>query len=552
MLNCLNEMVRGVFSRLGFEGEPIVKLADPMYGDYQINGVMAIAKKTRQNAQILAKKIAENLPQNIVQEAKVAGPGFINLRLNDQFLINQLNECLQVPAQKLKVVIDYSSPNLAKEMHVGHLRSTIIGDALVRIHQFLGNAVIKRNHVGDWGTQFGMLLAYMSTLSAEQITLELKDLESFYRAAKIRFDQDEQFVALAHHYVHLLQHKEPKIYALWEKFIQISIEHCQKIYRRLRVKLEEKDIWGESAYNDQLPIIVDQLLKQQIAVINEQAVCVFFEEETGLAKNGPFIIRKQDGSYLYATTDLAAAYDRIDNLKADLILYVIDARQSLHMQQLFCTLAKAGKLQRTVCQHVAFGMMLGEDGKPFKTRNGGTVKLDRLLDEAEKRALTLLEARHCQVDNLKELAEKLGIAAVKYADLAKNRLSNYQFDFDQMLAFEGNTANYLLYALVRIKSLLRKTDQPTISVANIQITNDYERHLVLKLLLFRETVQQAAKEACPHLICSYLYELAGIFMRFYEHCNILSDNSRLALTHTTEKVLSIGLSLLGIPLVEQM
>ncbi len=552
MLNFLTEIVKDIFTNLGLEGDPIIKPSEPIYGDYQVNGVIAIAKKNKRDPLELAQKVIDQLPKTVFKETGIAGPGFINLRLNEKFLASNLPKFLEIKPQKLITVIDYSSPNLAKEMHVGHLRSTIIGDSLVKIHRFLGNKVIKRNHVGDWGTQFGMLLAYMSTMSSEEIAVELKDLENFYRQAKIRFDNDPEFAKSAHHYVNLLQQKTEKIYDLWRKFIKISIEHCQEIYRRLEVELEENDIWGESRYNDQLPTIVDELLNKQIAVINNGAICVFFEPKELPSDSTPFIIRKQDGSYLYATTDLAAAYDRIDNLKADLILYVIDARQSLHMQQLFCTLRKANKLNHTKCEHIAFGVMLGQDGKPFKTRSGGTIKLNELLDEAEKRALSLLKERNCTVDDLTNLAKKLGIAAIKYADLAKNRLSNYQFDFDKMLAFEGNTANYLLYALVRIKSLLRKVNNKQPVENRLSITNEYERNLVLKLITFRETIEKAAKESSPHLICNYLYNLANEFMRFYENCNIISVNTRIYLTKIVEKILSTGLSLLGIPLIEQM
>ncbi len=539
----------------------------PEFGDYQVNGIMKLAKELHINPRELAREVAAKLTESeLIKQAEVAGPGFINITLTDRYLTREIAAKKlfnSVPAERKTVVIDYSSPNLAKEMHVGHLRSTIIGDALVRLYQYRGCRVIRRNHVGDWGTQFGMLLAALKEEGLADSELALSDLESFYRKAKQRFDEDALFAAKARNFVVKLQAGDPEILAIWRKFVDISLGHCRKIYKRLGVKLNDADAIGESAYNDLLPQIVDDLVQKQIAVVSNGTKCIFFTaEELPEGNNTPFIIQKHDGGYLYSTTDLAAAYDRICNLRADLLLYVIDSRQSLHLAQLFAAVKKAAWANPTPgMQHVAFGTMLGADNKPFKTRDGGTVKLSLLLDEAVLRASKIVEKHHPDWSRKQvlEIAEPLGMAAVKYADLSKNRTSDYQFNLDQMLALDGNTAPYLLYAYVRLKKLFSKNQLLEEEFINqeILLTIPIERQIALCLLRFWPMIEYAQKENSPHIICNYLYELAGLCMRFYEQCQIFGadstiKNSRLGLAAVILHLFMIGFDLLGITPIEQM
>ena len=568
----LEEKFRSAFAKLEIpETSPVVlkESGKPKFGDYQVNGVMGIAKKLKRDAQDLAAQVIALIDkENIISKLEVAGPGFINIFLSDDYLSKNLTQDLfHITAYKHhKVVIDYSSPNLAKEMHVGHLRSTIIGDALVRLYEFLGHEVIRRNHVGDWGTQFGMLIAYLLEIkrSKSDLSLELSDLEEFYRRAKTRFDEDPKFAERSREYVVKLQAKDPEIIKLWQQFTNISLSHCQKIYDKLQTKLTPEDAVGESAYNDLLPTIVDDLMTKGVAVDNDGAKCVFFtEEELKTKEETPFIIQKKDGAYLYSTTDTAAVYDRIKNLKADYLIYVIDARQSLHLKQLFATVKKA-KIAKpeTIMKHVAFGTMFGKDNKPFKTRSGETIKLFSLIDEAIARAKKIVKERNPDwpMDEIDKLAEILGIAAIKYADLSKNRVCDYVFNFDQMLSFEGNTAPYMLYAYVRINSIFKKTELNIENYLNKEITviKLEEHDLALHLIRFPDRMLEAVNENYPHHICTYLYELAGIFMRFYESCPIIKaenqneKESRLALAALTAEILKTGLDLLGIPVVEKM
>ena len=568
----LEQRFRAAFEKLGFAASfPVVlqESSKPEFGDYQVNGVMAIAKQLKVNSRELAAKIVEKLEtKDLIAKLEIAGPGFINITLSNEYLNQVLNkDLLSVAADKHhKAVIDYSSPNLAKEMHVGHLRSTIIGDALVRLYEFLGHVVIRRNHVGDWGTQFGMLVAYLIEIKRDDsdITLELSDLEDFYRKAKIRFDEDAAFADRARESVVKLQLGDAKILGLWKQFVAVSLNHCQEIYDRLKIKLVREDAVGESAYNDLLPVVVNDLIAKKIAVDSNGAKCVFFAQgELDVKDETPFIIQKKDGAYLYSTTDVAAVYDRIQNLHADHLVYVIDARQALHFKQLFATVKKANiSKSETIMEHVAFGTMLGEDNKPFKTRLGGTIKLVTLIDEAVRRAEAIIRARNSDWSEtqINKLANVLGVAAMKYADLSKNRVSDYVFNFDKMLAFEGNTAPYMLYAYVRISSIFRKANLPMDHYLNQQviITQTDEHNLAVHLAKFADRILQAANENYPHYICAYIYDLAVLFMRFYENCPIMkADNqkqhdSRLAFAALAAQILKVSLNLLGIEVVEQM
>lgn len=543
------------------------------FGDYQANGAMAAAKAVKTNPRALAEQIVAQLDlSGVAERVEIAGPGFINIHLSNDWLSDQLNAITESPTlsvqvvdQPQTVVVDYSSPNLAKEMHVGHLRSTIIGDAIVRGLEFVGHRVIRQNHVGDWGTQFGMLLAEMeSQTQATDAAIALRDLEAFYQQAKQHFDSDPEFADTARDYVVKLQSGDAKILDLWQQFREISLSHGDEIYQKLNVTLQRQDVMGESAYNDDLPILVKELADRGLAVEDQGAKVVFLAELAD--KNGnpsPVIVQKQDGGYLYATTDLACLRYRAHTLNSDRLMYFIDQRQGLHMQQIFTLGLKAGFVDESVSlEHHGFGTMNGEDGKPFKTRSGGTVKLADLLDEAVERARTLIDSKNPDLtdDEKQQVANKVGIGAVKYADLSKTRTTDYIFSWDAMLSFEGNTAPYLQYAYTRIQSILRKAELDTSHLTSpISVQAEQERQLALKLLQFPEVVESMIKDAFPHVLCTYLFELASLFMSFYESCPVLKDDvchtvrdSRLRLSDTTGKHLKQGLALLGIDVMDRM
>lgn len=544
----------------------------PQFGDYQANGIMAAAKKLGLNPREFAQKVLDHADlSDVAEKTEIAGPGFINIFLNPTWLANNVSAALKdqnlgVSAnEKQTIVIDYSSPNVAKEMHVGHLRSTIIGDAVVRTLEFLGHNVIRANHVGDWGTQFGMLIAYLEKMENEHASeMELQDLEAFYREAKKHYDEDEAFAEKARNYVVKLQGGDEYCRTMWKKLVDITMQQNQRNYDRLNVTLTEKDVMGESLYNPMLPAIVEDLKKQGLAVEDEGALVVYLDEFKN--KEGEpmgVIVQKKDGGFLYTTTDIAAAKYRYETLKADRALVFSDTRQSQHMQQAWLITRKAGYVPDSFSlEHKNFGMMLGKDGKPFKTRTGGTVKLADLLDEAIERATVLINEKNTNLSDEEKTAviEAVGIGSVKYADLSKNRTTDYVFDWDNMLSFEGNTAPYMQYAYTRIRSIFNKANMnPTaLAEAKIQLSDEKERALAIKLLQFEEAVQTVGKEGTPHVLCAYLYELAGVFSSFYEHCPILNAEdenvklSRLKLASLTEKTLKQGLALLGIKTIEKM
>ena len=540
----------------------------PEFGDYQANGAMGAAKQLKTNPRDLAHKILEQVDlEGIAEKTDIAGPGFINITLCNKFLAKSLTESsCPTSINPQKVVIDYSGPNLAKEMHVGHLRSTIIGDAIARILEYQGQEVIRQNHMGDWGTQFGMLIAELELQlsQGEQAELALSDLEIFYQQSKKHFDDDPAFADKARANVVKLQSGDNDCLELWQQFITVSIAHNTEIYKQLNVGLKSEHIKPESAYNKDLNSIVNDLANQQLAVDSDGAKVVFLEELAD--KNGdpsPMIIQKSGGGFLYATTDLAALRYRANQLKADRILYFIDARQSLHMKQVFITGKKAGFAADDISlEHHAFGTMMGKDGKPFKTRTGGTVKLADLLNEAMDRAEQLVRQKNNDLDDqeIKEIARKVGIGAVKYADLCKTRTNDYIFDWDSMLSFEGNTAPYLQYAYTRIRSIFRKAEININSFSSsIDISQPQEKQLVLKLLQFNDIVEQVAADCYPHTLCNYLYDVSSLFMSFYEHCPILKpdvpDNiakSRLQISAHSAAILKQGLDLLGIEVMDRM
>lgn len=552
---------------------PAISLSNrPQFGDYQANGVMSAAKKLKTNPRELATKVVENLNlDGIAEKVELAGPGFINIHLDQAWLAANLNDIQNDEkigvAQRTKpqtVVVDYSAPNLAKEMHVGHLRSTIIGDAVVRALEFRGDKVIRQNHMGDWGTQFGMLLAHLSDKLAENEVAEtaLADLENFYREAKVRFDDEEGFADRARDYVVKLQGGDEQCGRLWQQFIDISISHSEEIYAKLNVSLQREDIMGESAYNDDLNNVIDELMAKEIAVEDQGAKVVFIDEMAN--KDGEpsvFIVQKSGGGFLYATTDLSACRYRSGKLAADRIIIFTDARQALHFKQVEIVARKAGFLPEHVgYQHCPFGMMMGDDGKPFKTRTGGTIKLAELLDEAVVRASDLIKEKNPDITeaDLASISQKVGIGAVKFADLSKNRTSDYIFNWKTMLSFEGATAPYLQYAYSRIQSIFTKAGD---SAANgeIAIIEPQEKALALKLLQLEDVVDAVISECTPNLLCNYLYELASLYMSFYEACPILKEGiseevkaSRLALCQLIANTLKQGLDILGIEVMERM
>jgi arginyl-tRNA synthetase len=546
------------------------------FGDYQVNGLMGLAKKLNQNPRDLASSVATLLVSEekaVISNAEVAGPGFLNLTISNDLILNRAKKLLKDPSTlvspaspSLRVVVDYSSPNLAKEMHVGHLRGTIIGDAISRILERKSHEVIRQNHVGDWGTQFGMLIAYLREVTEHELADsigDLSDLENFYRKAKYRFDHDEAFADESRRCVVKLQAEDPEHMILWGKFIEKSLEHCHTLYQRLGVSLNRSHLRPESAYNHALGKIIEVLESARLLSTSNGAKCVFLPKFTGKNKEPlPVIVQKSDGGFLYATTDLAAIEYRVNTLLADQVLYVVDARQTLHFQQVFSVAAAAKiKCEKVSLVHIPYGTMMGSDGKPFKTRSGDLVKLTELIDEAELRAYELVTEKNPDLDDKqkKHIAAVVGVSAVKYADLSKNRTSDYIFNWETMLSFDGNTAPYLLYAYARIQSLIARyekhfgcNDNEMISISLFE-----ERTLLIKIQQLDEILDSVSRELAPNLLCNYLYELAGTFMSFYEACPVLTAErdlrlTRLAIAMLTADTLKQGLEMLGINPLNQM
>ena len=558
-------------------GALIARSNKPQFGHYQANGCMAAAKAIGTNPRDLAQKVIDNLDlSDVAEPLEIAGPGFLNIRIKPEWLAQRLTEAesdpklgVQTPENPQTVVVDYSAPNLAKEMHVGHLRSTIIGDAMARVLDFIGHKVIRQNHVGDWGTQFGMLIAYLNDLAGDAedsgAEAQLADLEEFYRKSKQKFDADEAFADTARKQVVSLQSGDPDTLAAWRKFREISLNHCASVYRRLGVLLTDDDVHGESEFNDDLSSVVDDLTAAGVLEESQGAQCVFLDEFRGKGEDDtdvPLIVQKSDGGYLYATTDLAGIRYRQNQLGANRVLYVTDSRQGGHFAQVFGVARLAGFAKPELqLEHVPFGMMLGKDRRPFKTRTGGTIKLTDLLTEAEQRAFDLVTERNADIDEdrRRDIASVVGIGAVKYADLSQNRSSDYVFSWGKMLSLDGNTAPYMQYAYARVKSIFRKAGiDESEAVGEISLTEDAEINLAVKIAQLPETVQNVSVECLPNLLCSYLFELAGAYMTFYEACPVLkaedpaARTSRLMLCLLTARAIKTGLSLLGIDTLEQM
>jgi arginyl-tRNA synthetase len=584
ILDLLEERISEAMTALSGQAEcpAIVRpTADPKFGDYQANGVMGLAKKMKTNPRKLAGDLVSRLDlSDLCDTPEIAGPGFINLRLKPEYLtlrlkavagdIARLNiDPVEAPET---VVVDLSSPNVAKQMHVGHLRSTIIGDSLCRLLEFQGHHVIRQNHIGDWGTQFGMLIAFLLENDPTVGTggdIEIEDLEQFYRSAKARFDEDPAFADTARQAVVTLQTGDAQSVAVWQRIVDESRRHYQPVYDMLSVRLTQENERGESFYNDLLAPVVKDLKDKGLAQISDGATCVFpkgFKNKEGDPM--PFIVQKSDGGFLYATTDCAALRYRVSELKADRIVYVTDSRQKLHFDMLFATARAAGFAhEATTLSHVMFGTVLGEDGSPLKTRSGENIKLKDLLDEAVDRAKAVVEAKNPELAEAQKLsiAQAVGVGAVKYADYSNNRTSDYIFSFDKMLAMEGNTAPYMQYAYARVQSIGRRAkdrgidvDAELAEIDTLALTEPGEVDLAKHLVRYGEAIDFATADYKPNLLTTYLYELAQKFSSYYSSCPVLSAApekrpTRLLLCDLTARTIKHGLGeLLGIAVVEQM
>ncbi len=567
----------------------LAQAKSPQFGDYQSNAMMALAKQLKTSPRHLGEKVVQALEASprakmLLEKWELAGPGFLNLylknsaleaRLIDSFLIEPV---VLDPADRQTVVVDYSSPNVAKEMHVGHIRSTILGDAIARILEHLGHYVIRQNHLGDWGTQFGMLLAFYRRHSERLSDARLSDIEQNYREANELFKSNPEFEKEARDAVVQLHRHDPDAVALWEQIVSLSRRHLHENYQKLQVSLSADDDRGESFYNPMLASVVEELKERfeqkhngVTVSVNDGAVCVFLENEEGqpLFKNAddealPFLIRKSDGAFLYATTDLAALSYRTRALRADWIIYVTDNRQALHFEMLFATARATGLDRRSPedppvhLQHITFGSILGTDRKPLKTRDGGTVKLTSLLEEAVERAAEKVAASSVVGgEEKREIAEKIGIGAVKYADLSQNRQTDYIFTWEKLLALEGNTAAYLMYAYARLSKMLRESDADLFS-GHIKVEAEAERRLALALCRFPETLESLTVDWRINALTDHLYTTASALMKFYDECPVLKEEnpevklSRLLLCRATAQVLKTGLGLLGISTVDRM
>jgi arginyl-tRNA synthetase len=556
------------------DADPVVTVAqNEKFGDYQSNAAMglvrAVSEKTggKANPRAIAEQVRQKVTPKLAElcdDPTIAGPGFINVRLKPGFLSSSVAAMARDPRLGVEltpspttIVLDYSAPNVAKEMHVGHLRTTIIGDAFARVFAFLGHRTIRQNHLGDWGTQFGMLIAHLASVG-DSDTSQLADLEGFYRAAKKRFDEDPAFAEESRRRVVRLQAGEPEELAQWQRICDVTRAYIASIYDRLGVLLTRDDEKGESFYNPMLPAVVADLLHAKIAEESDGAVVVRVP-----GYEAPLIIRKSDGGYGYGTTDLAAVRYRVGTLHADRVIYVVGLPQSEHLAKVFWTAQQAGWTGNATLEHAGFGSVLGDDGKIFRTRAGGTVKLATLLDEAVEKARRLVDEKSTSLPETRraDIARAVGIGAVKYADLSRDRVGDYIFSFDSMLSMDGNTAPYLQYAYARIRSIFRKAAEQSgnldLSKAAVALSEPAELALAKHLLRLGDVIALVTRDLKPHVLCGYLYELATKFSGFYESCPVLKSDeptrsSRLILSDVTARTLALGLDLLGIEHPEQM
>ncbi len=548
----------------------VAPAADPRFGHYQCNAAMGLSKALKRKPRDIAQAIVERMDLGAIAEPpEIAGPGFINISLKPEFAAEAArrhfaDEHLGVerPARPLRVIVDYPSPNLAKEMHVGHLRVAIIGDCIARVHEFLGHTVLRRDHIGDWGTQYGMLVAHLKEAwpeaLAEGSAPDLGDINEFYKRAKARFDEDEEFKQRSYAEVVKLQSGDPEAVRGWKTLCDHSRRHNRVIYSLLGVESEEK---GESFYKPYIPPTLEELERKGMIVESQGARCIFLEGFKN--KDGdplPLIVQKSDGGYNYDTTDMAAIRYRVFEEKAGKIVYVTDAGQSQHFAMIFAAAQKAGWLEGVEAVHVPFGMVLGEDRKKFKTRSGETVRLRALLDEAVLRARAIVEEKNPEMDEATKarVAQAIGVGAVKYADLSQNRMSDYVFSYDKMLALSGNTAPYLIYAYVRVQSIARKggIDWESVDGSAIDsLATPEEFDLARALIRLPETLALVEADLAPNRLTDYLYDLSQVFSRFYTNNIVLGDpreRARLALCKMTARTLKTGLGLLGIEAIEAM
>lgn len=517
----------------------------PQFGHFQSNVALRLAKEAGKPPREVAADIVARLDvDDICEPLEIAGPGFINFRIRPEVLADAATAILEDPHSGLvvteypqRIVIDYSAPNVAKQMHVGHLRTTIIGDCFNRVLTALGHTVIPQNHIGDWGTQFGMLIEQVLFEGIDATTLTLDEADALYKRAAAHFREDEEFAAKARARVSRFQGGDEESLRIWQQLVDISKPAFSQAYRRLNVLLTDEDLAGESTYNDDLPVLVRELEESGVAVVDDGALCVFVD-----GFEAPLIVRKSDGGYGYATTDLAAIRRRVRKLDADRIIYVTDARQAGHFAQVFAAARKAGFLpDHVVAEHVGYGMVLGQDGKPFKTRDGSAATLSSLLDAAEEQA-----------------APNIALAAIKYADLSSGLQKDYVFNAERMVQTTGDTGPYLQYAHARVNQILRKADAEGIGYGAVLVLEEPAEHqLALLLTRFGEVVDEVAQNLQPHKLCNYLYELAGAFSTFYEACPVMKSEgdvraSRLALIAATKNVIAKGLYLLGIDAPERM
>ena len=561
-----------LLAALGVDADPALSVSQTdKFGDYQSNCAMAVAKRltdagTKTNPRQVAERVRAELDLGpMASETSIAGPGFINVRLSPTWLSTQVaavaaDPRLGVPPvdHPRTVVVDYSGPNVAKQMHVGHLRSTIIGDAISRVLAFQGQTVIRQNHIGDWGTQFGMLIGLLKR-TGTGADADIADLDGFYKEARRQFDADPAVAEDARATVVALQAGGDRELALWRQIVAVSQAHYQPIYDRLGVQLTPADARGESFYNPMLATTVADLTAAGVATPSEGAVVVFTEGSAA-----PLIVEKTGGGYGYATTDMAAVRYRVGTLHADRVVYVVGSPQSQHFRQVFAAARRAGWAADVVLEHAAFGSVLGEDGKMFKSRDGGTVKLIDLMDEAEQRAFAVVTGRSPELpeDQRRAIAKAVGLGAMKYADLSKDRIGDYTFSFDAMLALEGNTAVYLLYAYARVQSIFRRAAERGVTVARpfaaaVSLAEPHELAVAKHVLRFGDVLDLVARELKPHHLCTYLYELATRFSGFFENCPVLQSDgpardSRLTLCEATGRTMAAGLDLLGIEHPDQM
>jgi arginyl-tRNA synthetase len=557
------------FSEVSPGADPVLRASDRT--DFQANGVMALAKQLGENPRAVAERIVAALDLDGLATVEIAGPGFLNISVTESALgaamssllgDERLGLGLERPAHR--VVIDYSAPNVAKEMHVGHLRSTVIGDALARMHRFIGDTVIARNHVGDWGTPFGMLIEHLLDLGEDAAVQELSigDLDGFYRAARAKFDADDTFKDRARARVVALQSGDAETRRLWRILVDQSVAYFSEVYAKLDVGLTGDDVVGESYYNDMLEDVVTDLTAKGLIQDSDGARCVFPKGFTNREGEPlPLIVQKRDEGFGYAATDLAAIRDRVSNLAADEILYVVGTPQAQHFEMVYEIAREADWLpERIRCEHVAFGNVLGPDRKMFKTREGTTVKLVALLDEAIARAESALASRNTDLDAAArhELATQIARAAVKYADLSTERQRDYVFDLSRMIAFEGDTGPYLQYARARVQSIFRRLGSPWQPTnVTFSLADPAARTLALGLSAFPEHFASALETSQPHKLCNYLFDLAQRFTSFYDACPVLSAegalrDERLALCDVSARTLALGLHLLGIDAPDQM